>query len=161
MDNTKKKIEHLLENGTLKHNLYILLYIREIALSSERWIYEAPNYYGSMVYTYAPMVKDELFLSYFKEKDTIGVVEMESILGRALKVEELKVCPLSVPYLLFGNPSLTNSREEYDILCSFYKLIIQSIKKQETRYINYKIKRLNHIVEESEKWYDGIKASLE
>lgn len=50
------------------------------------------------------MINDELFLTYFDQQELVSVESMERVLGRRLKVDEIKVCPISVTYFLFGHP---------------------------------------------------------
>lgn len=116
--------------------------IRAYALNSEYWSKYASSYYSSTYYSYAPMVKDELFNSLFDSMVVVGVKDLEEALGRTLKIEELNVCPLSVEYLLFGSPIVTESEDEAKTLSQFAVIIKDAIRKGEVRAIGNKLKRL-------------------
>jgi hypothetical protein len=94
------------------------------------------------------MIKDDLFNKYFQQKAVVGVLDIEFALGRYIKVEELEVCPLSVGYLLWGNPIITGSEQERKILYEFADLIIEKAKKNEKRAIGYELKRLQKLYKE-------------
>ena len=127
----------------------LLLYkIREYALNTVYWNRHAGGYYSVGLYSYAPMIKDDLFNKYFQQKDVVGVLEIEFALGRGIKVEELEVCPLSVDYLLWGNPIITGSEQERKILYEFADLIKEIANKNEVRAIGYELKRLQKLYKE-------------
>ena len=119
--------------------------IRGYALSTEYWSKEAFGYYNIEVYEYGPMIKDELFNSLYAGDAVVGVVQMETDLGRPLKVEELNVCPLSVNYLLWGNPLVTESQEETETLQAFAELIQAMVLKNEKKATRNKIRLLTKL----------------
>lgn len=131
-----------------KRNLYLFYEIRSIAFSSVYWSRKAKDYYTYEIYRYAPMIKDELFNSIAKEEEVIGVIELEERLNRRIKIEELKVCPLSVSYLIFGNPIVTGTEEEYKTLTDFKEILINGIRRNEKRTIRYEIKYLQNLWKE-------------
>lgn len=116
--------------------------IRAYALWFEYWSKLATTYYSVTYYSYAPMIKDELFYSLFDTDAIVGAKEVEEALGRTLKIEELIACPCSVEYLLFGNPIITESEDEAETLSQFAVIIKDAIRKGEVRAIGNKIKKL-------------------
>jgi|GEM_PF-4261225 hypothetical protein len=126
-------------------NSDLLYHIKRTALSSVYWSKKALSYHLIEVYEYAPMIEDELYCSLFDEKDIIGVYDMERALGRKIAVEELIVCPLSVNYLVFGEPVLTGSDKERGKLFGFYGTVKNGIKRGEKKAIGYELKRLNKL----------------
>lgn len=117
--------------------------IQLTALKSVYWSKKAKSYYLVGQYEYGPMIEDELFLSYWKETDVVGALEMEEAIGRRFKIEELKVCPLSVKYLLFGRPLITETQQELEKLDAFAEMIANAINRNETLAIQREIKWLN------------------
>lgn len=101
------------------------------------------SYYVFEQYNYAPMIEDDLFISLFPQQTTVGALAIEKALGRRLKVEELKVCLLSVNYFLFGRPIITNTQSELVKLDDFADLIANSVNRNETNAIKWEIKNLN------------------
>lgn len=111
------------------------------ALSSVFWARKALVYHCGEVYDYAPMIQDTLFAKLFPQEAVVGVYEMEAALGRKLCVEELIVCPLSVNYLIFAEPTITGSPQERETLLGFLELIERSVRRYETRTRNYLLKQ--------------------
>lgn len=107
--------------------------IQRIALLSFLFKNKAFEYFVCQYYDYAPMIKDELFLTYFDQQEVIGVETMERVLGRRLKVDELNVCPLSATYFLFGHPIVEETETCRNKLIEFYRLIEDMIRKGEKR----------------------------
>lgn len=93
--------------------------------------------YRNLIDNYAPMIKDDLFLSIYDSSVTVGSYAIEMELGRRLRIEELTPCLLSCNYLLFGKPLLTGSKEEFDVLQRFRKIILHKIRFFESRAINW------------------------
>ena len=122
-----------------------LYHIKRTALSSVYWSKKALSYHLIEVYEYAPMIEDNLYCSLFDEKDIVGVYDMERALGRKIAVEELLVCPLSVNYLIFGEPLLTGSDKERQTLFAFYEVVKNGIRKGEKRAIGSELKRLGKL----------------
>ena len=89
------------------------------------------------------MIEDELFNSLFEQKAIVGAYDIEAALGRKIAIEELIVCPLSVNYLIFGEPLLTGSEKEREKLLAFKETVENGIRRNERRAINREIKRLN------------------
>lgn len=131
-------------HNDIERNQQLLRHIKEVALSSVYWSEKVSHYHLVHLYEYAPMVEDELFQGVFLESETVGTLELEKALGRKIAVEELIVCPLSVNYLIFDRPTITGSQKEYDKLCQFQELVIKSIRRNETRAINNKIRMLQN-----------------
>ncbi|KXB46034.1 hypothetical protein HMPREF1870_00952 [Bacteroidales bacterium KA00344] len=120
-------------------------YYRQIqaeALRSVFWSTKAVDYHLTQYYDYAPMIADNLFLEHFAPDAVVGVPEVEAVLGRRLKVEELKPCNTSVGYFLFGSPIIAGGEREKAILDAFKDIIAKSILRYESRAIGYELKRL-------------------
>lgn len=116
--------------------------IQKYALSSYFYSRKAYSYFAIEYYTYAPMIKGELFASHFAQEDIVGVEDMERALGRRIKVDELEVCPLSTGYFLFGHPTIEETDEARDTLIKFRELIEAQIGRAENRTRNYILKDL-------------------
>ena len=131
-----------------KENTKLLLSCKEAAFNSVYWSRKALCYHMVDIYEIAPMVIDEVWASLlYKETDIVGVLEIEDKLGRKLKIEELSVCPLSVNYLICGEPIVTGTEEEHAKLIAFHELIVKGIQKNERRSIGYELKRLQSILD--------------
>ncbi len=129
-----------------KLNNWELLYlIKRAAFCSVYWSRKAALYHLVEVYDYAPMIDDDLFCRLFNKGAIVGVHIMEEALERKIAVEELKVCPLSVDYLIFGEPIVTGSEAERATLLAFYDMVVDKIQKNERRAINWEIKRLSKL----------------
>ena len=126
-------------------NNELFYHIKRTALMSVYWSRKASLYHLVEVYEYAPMIEDELFNSLFEQKTIVGVYDIEKALGRRIAIEELIVCPLSVNYLIFGEPLLTGSEKEREKLLAFKETVENGIRQNERRTINREIKRLSSL----------------
>ena len=126
-------------------NNELFYHIKRTALMSVYWGRKASLYHLVEVYEYAPMIEDELFNSLFEQKAIVGVYDIETALGRKIAIEELIVCPLSVNYLIFGEPLLTGSEKEREKLLAFKETVENGIRQNERRTINREIKRLSSL----------------
>lgn len=126
-------------------NKELFYHIKRTALCSVYWSRKALSYHLIEVYEYAPMIEDNLFGSLFNEKNIVGVYDIEGALGRKIAIEELLVCPLSVSYLIFGEPLLTGSDKERQTLFAFYEVVKNGIRKGEKRAIGVEVKRLSKL----------------
>lgn len=124
-------------------NSELFYQIKRTALMSVYWGRKTSLYHLVEVYGYAPMIEDELFNSLFEQKAIVGAYDIEAALGRKIAIEELIVCPLSVNYLIFGEPLLTGSEKEREKLLAFKETVENGIRRNERRAINREIKRLN------------------
>ena len=117
--------------------------IQRYALQSYFYSRKAVDYFTIYYYTYAPMIKDEVWNAYLNTDDVVGVEAIEQAIGRRIKVDELIACPLSTQYFLFGNPIVEETEEASVTLDEFADLISQQIKRAETRTRNYLLKELS------------------
>lgn len=115
--------------------------IKKYAFNSVYWIRYATRL-GSCMESYAPMIEDKVFLSVCAPDETIGALEMEERLQRPIKLEELQVVNLSIPYFLFACPMITETAEEFARLSEFEEFINRGINRNENRSIRSEIKRL-------------------
>ena len=129
-------------------NKELYIQIAEEALNSIYWSRKASFFFTSERYNYAPMVETQLWQTLgHSDSEVIGWEELETELGRRLRVEELTVCPLSVSYLLFGSPIITDTENERNKLNEFYTIIKSAIARAERRTIGYEIKRLTTLID--------------
>lgn len=126
-------------------NSELFYQIKRTALMSVYWGRKVSLYHLVEVYEYAPMIEDELFNSLFEQKAIVGVYDIEKELGRKIAIEELIVCPLSVSYLIFGEPLLTGSEKEREKLLAFKETVENGIRRNERRAINRELKRLSDL----------------
>lgn len=126
-------------------NSDLFYHIKRTALSSVYWSKKVFGYHLIEVYEYAPMIEDNLYCSLFNKKGIVGVYDIEKALGRKIAVEELIVCPLSVSYLIFGEPLLSGSDKERKTLFAFYEVVKNGIRKGEKRAIGSELKRLGKL----------------
>lgn len=138
------------QNEQKEINKRLFVSCKETALSSVYWSRRVSGYHIFDVYEYSPMIQNELFNSLFTETDIVGSLAVEEKLGRKLKIEELRVCPLSVNYLIFGEPIVTGTGAECSTLIAFHDLIEGKIKRYERRAIGAEIKYLQKKLDDGE-----------